>query len=79
MELTQRLRELPANCDVVAYCRGPYCALFHDVVVLLQQQGFTALRLQEGYPEWKAEGLPVQVERPHESRFFQSVLNVKEC
>jgi hypothetical protein len=53
--------------------------LLHDVVVLLQQQGFTALRLQEGYPEWKAEGLPVQGERPHESRFFQSVLNVKEC
>lgn len=58
-ELTQRLQELPADCAVVAYCRGPYCALSHDAAMLLQQQGFTALRLQEGYPEWKAEGLPV--------------------
>lgn len=58
-ELTQRLQELPANTAVVAYCRGPYCALSHEAVVLLQQRGFTALRLQEGYPEWKAEGLPI--------------------
>ena len=58
-ELTQRLQELPADCEVVAYCRGPYCALSYDAAALLQQQGFTALRLQEGYPEWKAEGLPV--------------------
>lgn len=60
-ELTQRLQELPADAEVVAYCRGPYCALSHEAVALLKHQGFTALRLQEGYPEWKAEGLPVQV------------------
>jgi rhodanese-related sulfurtransferase/DNA-binding transcriptional ArsR family regulator len=58
-ELTQRLQELPTNGAVVAYCRGPYCALSHEAAALLQQRGFTALRLQEGYPEWKAEGLPV--------------------
>lgn len=61
-ELTQRLQELPADCEVVAYCRGPYCALSHDAAALLQQRGFTALRLQEGYPEWKAEGLhPIEI------------------
>ncbi|TME46837.1 MAG: metalloregulator ArsR/SmtB family transcription factor [Chloroflexi bacterium] len=60
-ELRRRLRELPRDKQVVAYCRGPYCAFAHKAVRILQQAGFRARRLEEGLPEWKAAGLPVAI------------------
>jgi rhodanese-related sulfurtransferase/DNA-binding transcriptional ArsR family regulator len=57
--LTRRLRDLPKNAEVVAYCRGPYCVLAFEAVALLRGRGFKARRLEDGYPEWKAAGLPV--------------------
>jgi len=59
-ELPRRLRELPRNRAVVAYCRGSYCVLAVEAVALLRKRGFTALRLREGFPEWRAAGLPVE-------------------
>ena len=59
-ELQERLRELPEGQTVVAYCRGPFCALSEDAVKLLREQGIEAVRFDSGYPEWKASGLPVQ-------------------
>lgn len=59
-ELERRLRELPAGREVVAYCRGPYCALSHEAVQLLRREGLKALRFEQGYPEWKAAGMPVR-------------------
>ncbi len=59
-ELEQRLQELPADQEVVAYCRGPYCALSIEAVQRLRDRGVKALRLEEGYPEWRADGFPVQ-------------------
>ncbi len=47
--------------DIVAYCRGPFCILAFDAVAQLRQQGFSALRLAGGFPEWKAAGLPIAV------------------
>jgi rhodanese-related sulfurtransferase len=58
-ELAQRLAELPKDRTVVAYCRGPYCVLALHAVEVLQQQGFHAVRLADGVPDWKALGLPV--------------------
>ncbi len=58
-ELRRRLRQLPLDKEVVAYCRGPYCAFAHKAVRVLQQAGFRARRLEDGLPEWKAAGLPV--------------------
>jgi len=58
-ELRRRLRELPRDKEVVAYCRGPYCAFAHKAVRVLQQAGFRAGRLEDGLPEWRAAGLPV--------------------
>src|SRR5437764_7250050 len=58
-ELRRRLRELPRDKEVVAYCRGPYCAFAHKAVRILQQAGIHARRLEDGLPEWKAAGLPV--------------------
>jgi rhodanese-related sulfurtransferase/predicted transcriptional regulator len=61
-ELRRRLRELPRGQEIVAYCRGQYCVLSYEVVAELRKRGFKAFRLEDGYPEWKAAGLPV--ERP---------------
>ena len=58
-ELQRRLAELPADREIVAYCRGPYCAFAHDAVALLRQEGFSARRLEDGLPEWQAAGLAV--------------------
>jgi ArsR family transcriptional regulator len=59
-QLRRRLRELPRGQEIVAYCRGPYCVLSYEAVAELRSRGFKAFRLQDGYPEWKAAGLPVE-------------------
>jgi rhodanese-related sulfurtransferase len=59
-ELETRLATLPALRGIVAYCRGPYCMLAVDAVRQLRAHGLTAVRLEDGFPEWKAAGLPVQ-------------------
>jgi rhodanese-related sulfurtransferase/DNA-binding transcriptional ArsR family regulator len=58
-ELRRRLQELPRDREIVAYCRGPYCAFAHEAVALLRQAGFSARRLEDGLPEWQAAGLAV--------------------
>ena len=52
-ELEDRLAELPADREVVAYCRGPFCAYAHDAVRQLQAAGRRARRLEDGWPEWQ--------------------------
>ncbi len=59
-DLKRRLGELPQDREVIAYCRGPYCVLAFEAVASLRGKGFKARRLEEGYPEWKASGLPVE-------------------
>lgn len=59
-ELQSRLDEIPAGAGVVAYCRGPYCVYADDAVRLLASNGLTAARLEDGFPEWAAAGLPVE-------------------
>jgi rhodanese-related sulfurtransferase/DNA-binding transcriptional ArsR family regulator len=58
-ELRRRLAEVPRDREVVAYCRGPYCAFAHEAVELLREEGFPARRLEDGLPEWEAAGLAV--------------------
>jgi rhodanese-related sulfurtransferase len=58
-ELRRRLAELPRGREIVAYCRGPYCAFAHEAVAVLRQEGFLARRLEDGLPEWQAAGLAV--------------------
>ncbi len=59
-ELKRRLAELPRNQEIVAYCRGPYCVMAFEAVERLRQRGYKARRLQDGFPEWKLAGLPVE-------------------
>jgi len=58
--LGKHLRKLPKGREVIAYCRGPYCLLSVDAVALLRAKGYKARRLEDGFPEWKASGLPVE-------------------
>jgi rhodanese-related sulfurtransferase len=59
-ELAARLPDLPRETEIIAYCRGPYCVLAPQVVQILHEEGFRARRLQEGLPEWRQAGLPVE-------------------
>src|SRR5579863_126154 len=59
-QLEQRLDELPRNHEIVAYCRGPYCVLSFEAVAALRAHGFTVRRFEDGFPEWKAAGLPIE-------------------
>ena len=58
--LERRLDELPTDREVIAYCRGPYCVLSFEAVAALRARGYLIRRLEDGYPEWKAAGLPVE-------------------
>ena len=59
-DVKSRLREVPQGSEIVAYCRGPYCLYADDAVRLLMDEGRRAARLEEGFPEWKAAGLPIE-------------------
>ena len=56
-ELADRLAELPADTEVVAYCRGAYCVMAHDAVRLLTAHGYRARRAEDGALEWRTDGL----------------------
>ena len=58
-ELQRRLQELSKQKEYVAYCRGPYCVYADRAVELLRAKGRRARRLRDGFPEWRAAGLPV--------------------
>lgn len=62
-ELSGRLRELPKDRDVVAYCRGPYCVMALEAVTLLRAKGFEAHRMEHGVVDWRARGYPVESQR----------------
>lgn len=63
-ELAQRLSELPRDQEIVAYCRGPYCLFADEAVALLAARGYQARRLEEGFPEWRAATLPIEMGIP---------------
>jgi rhodanese-related sulfurtransferase/predicted transcriptional regulator len=58
--LKKRISELDPSVEIVAYCRGPYCVLSFEAVALLRERGFNVRRLEDGIPEWRAAGLPVE-------------------
>ncbi|MCG8562453.1 MAG: metalloregulator ArsR/SmtB family transcription factor [Hyphomicrobiales bacterium] len=59
-KLKRRLKTLDRKREIVAYCRGAYCVLAFEAVALLRANGFRVRRLEDGFPEWKAAGLPVE-------------------
>lgn len=65
-QLEARLSELDPAQEIVAHCRGAYCVLSFDAIARLRALGFNARRLEDGYPEWRAAGLPCEVCDAHE-------------
>lgn len=59
-ELELHLKDFDPSQEIVAYCRGPHCILAFDAVAQLREKGFQARRLENGYPEWKVAGLPIE-------------------
>ncbi len=59
-ELESRLSEIADAQEVIAYCRGPYCVLSYEAVAALRKRGIRARRLEDGVPEWRAAGLPLE-------------------
>jgi rhodanese-related sulfurtransferase/DNA-binding transcriptional ArsR family regulator len=58
--LSDGIKTLPDDAEVVAYCRGPYCVYADDAVRTLRRRGRKAVRLEDGFPEWVRAGLPVE-------------------
>jgi len=67
-ELERRLAELASGQEIVAYCRGPYCVMAYKAVEILRASGHHARRLVDGFPEWRAEGFPVEASAPEVPR-----------
>lgn len=66
-ELEIRLKELPRDRAIIAYCRGPFCVFADEAVALLRERGYEAHRFAEGLPDWQLWGLPVETtEEPTE-------------
>jgi len=59
-QLKRHLAKLDRKTEIVAYCRGPYCVLSFEAVAQLRAKGFKVRRLEDGLPEWRAAGLPVE-------------------
>jgi rhodanese-related sulfurtransferase len=60
-ELRTRLKDLPKNREIVAYCRGPYCVFADEAVAVLRNKGYKAFRLEGGFPDWAIQGLPTSL------------------
>jgi len=60
-QVRRRVRSVPPDAQVVVYCRGPYCVFADDAVRELRAKGRHAVRLEDGFPEWRRAGLPVAV------------------
>lgn len=58
-ELAERIKDLPSDKEIIAYCRGPFCIMSDTAVTLLTRHGLRARKIAEGVAEWKAAGLPL--------------------
>lgn len=63
-ELERRLTELPADREIVAYCRGPFCLMSEAAVKLLAARGYQVRKIADGVAEWRAAGLPLEMGNP---------------
>ena len=59
-DLKARLKDLPKNREIVAYCRGPYCVMAIEAVAMLRKKGFRAHRMEQGIADWRARGWRIE-------------------
>lgn len=60
-ELNDRFKELPNDKNIVAFCRGPFCTFADEAIQLLDEKGYKAVRLEEGYPDWKNNNQKIEL------------------
>jgi rhodanese-related sulfurtransferase len=63
-DLQRRLKELPCDKPIVAYCRGPFCLMAKDAVAYLHAAGIAATRTDLGVAEWRALGHTLETPTP---------------
>jgi rhodanese-related sulfurtransferase/DNA-binding transcriptional ArsR family regulator len=63
-ELRTAYRKLPKDKTVVAYCRGPVCALAAEAVRFLRSKGFEAYGYDESVRDSRLRGLAVRSHDP---------------
>ena len=61
-EIKRELSRLSRDKEIVAYCRGPYCTLVYRAIAVMRENGYSVRRLEEGYPQWKFAGLPIETQ-----------------
>jgi ArsR family transcriptional regulator len=66
-DLIPRLKTLPRRKQIVAYCRGPWCVLAFEAVAMLRARGFEVRRLDGGYPEFAAAGVPTNQNKSYQT------------
>jgi ArsR family transcriptional regulator len=54
------LAKLDRKTEIVAYCRGRYCVFAFEAIALLRERGVKVHRLEGGFPDWKAAGVPFE-------------------
>ncbi|HUQ84856.1 MAG TPA: metalloregulator ArsR/SmtB family transcription factor [Candidatus Limnocylindrales bacterium] len=60
-KLEKYLSKIPKSKTIVAYCRGPHCVMSFDAITIMKTKGYRhAIRLDEGLPEWRLRGYPVE-------------------
>ena len=64
-EIERELGRFSKDKEIVAYCRGPYCTLVYRAIAVMREKGYAVRRLEEGYPQWKHAGLPVEAAPAH--------------
>ncbi len=72
--MERRLKELPKRREIVAYCRGRYCVLADEAVMLLKKRGYKARRMEDGLPEWRVDGLPVLMQDKENEKSMAELL-----
>lgn len=63
-QISEQIKQLPKGKTVIAYCRGPLCVYADEAVKVLQKQGYKAMRMHEGYPDWTMKGYPTEMKKP---------------
>lgn len=63
-ELSQRLKELPQDQVIVAYCSDLGCQASLKATIELRKAGFDARHMVGGYKFWAEKGYPTQTPSP---------------
>ena len=59
-ELNDKIKDLPVDKEIVAYCRGKYCVLAAEASKLLSSKGFKTTILKDDVNSWRFAGLEVE-------------------